>query len=46
MQNVYVGLVSTVIIPIYFYVSVLQAKNYKASEDSCVLNASRKLMAY
>ncbi|MDR2229263.1 MAG: ABC transporter ATP-binding protein/permease [Flavobacteriaceae bacterium] len=26
MQNVYVGLVSTVIIPIYFYVSVLQAK--------------------
>jgi ABC-type multidrug transport system fused ATPase/permease subunit len=26
MQNVYVGLVSTVIIPIYLYVSVLQAK--------------------
>ena len=46
MQNVYVGLVSTVIIPIYFYVSVLQAKNYKVSEDNCVLNASRKLMDY
>ncbi len=26
MQNVYVGLVSTVVVPIYFYVSALQAK--------------------
>lgn len=26
MQNVYVGLVSTIIVPIYFYVSALQAK--------------------
>lgn len=44
MQNVYVGLVSTVIIPIYFYVSVLQAKNYKVCEGNCVLSASKKRM--
>jgi hypothetical protein len=26
LQNVYVGIVSTIIVPIYFYVSSLQAK--------------------
>ncbi len=34
MQNVYVGAVSTIIVPIYFYISSLQAKKTERSTQT------------
>ncbi|MCC2591594.1 ABC transporter ATP-binding protein [Chryseobacterium sp. MFBS3-17] len=54
MQNVYVGLVSTVVVPIYFYVSSLQAKklagvrrtlrNQREQKTSGLLNLIQSIM--
>ncbi|MBE2273303.1 MAG: ABC transporter ATP-binding protein [Flavobacteriales bacterium] len=54
MQNVYVGLVSTVVVPIYFYVSSLQAKklsgvrrqlrNQREQKTSGLLNLINSIM--
>jgi len=54
MQNVYVGLVSTVVVPIYFYVSALQAKklagvrrtlrNQRERKTSGLLNLINSIM--
>lgn len=54
MQNVYVGLVSTIIVPIYFYVSSLQAKklsgvrrtlrNQREQKTSGLLNLINSIM--
>ncbi|WP_434981583.1 ABC transporter ATP-binding protein [Daejeonia sp. YH14] len=54
MQNVYVGLVSTVVVPVYFYVSSLQAKklngvrrtlrNQREQKTSGLLNLINSIM--
>lgn len=54
MQNVYVGLVSTIVVPIYFYVSSLQAKklsgvrrtlrNQREQKTSGLLNLINSIM--
>ncbi len=54
MQNVYVGLVSTVVVPVYFYVSALQAKklngvrrtlrNQREQKTSGLLNLINSIM--
>lgn len=54
MQNVYVGIVSTIVVPIYFYVSALQAKklsgvrrtlrNQREQKTSGLLNLINSIM--
>lgn len=54
LQNIYVGLVSTVVVPIYFYVSALQAKklsgvrrqlrNQREKKNSGLLNLINSIM--
>ena len=54
MQNVYVGMVSTIIVPIYFYISALQAKklggvrrtlrNQREQKTSGLLNLINSIM--